>query len=467
MATRSEFPACRIGAHSCRSMLAFVLLLAMVAAACGTRLSGEELEAARGSGEGPDRIGAAPDGSSAGMSGVASEGGTTGSGSGGAAAGGQGARTGASSGGSSDGRAQSPLVLGSVGTWSGPVGGVTKPMTEILGPWVRDLNSRGGVDGHPIERIVVDDGGDPARHFAAVRDLVENRGVFAFVMNSMVLSGSESLRQYLEQRGVPVVGGDVPDPTWYGSPIFFPQITTLVESAISLPTAMVGLRPQLKRWGQMNCREVQACDVLAEQWAETAERLGLSVVYRGQVSLAQPDYTAECLQARDAGAEILAVGLDPNAMRRVGQSCARQGYRPTFAMPSLSRGQNGDANLEGAIGVLRAAPWMAVGVPGVRAMHDAIRRYAPDLEPTVGSTMGWAAGKLFEAGAAEAGGLGSPPTRERLIDGLYRLRGETNGGVSPPLTFERGTDKLAACWFIVEFRGGSWKEANGGRHDCP
>jgi branched-chain amino acid transport system substrate-binding protein len=342
-------------------------------------------------------------------------------------------------------------------------------MSDILGPWMRDLNSRGGVDSHPIERIVVDDGGDPARHFAAVRDLVENRNVFAFVMNSMVLSGSQSVRQYLEQNGVPVVGGDVPEPTWYQSPVFFPQITTLEEHAVSLPVAIVHSRPQLKKWGQMNCREVEACSVLAKTWAETAERHGLSVVYRAQVSLAQPDYTAECLGARNAGAEILAVGVDTNASRRVAQSCARQGYRPTFALAggSVSPGHNGDANFEGAFGAIRSAPWTAVGVPGVRAMHDAIKRYAPDLQLAGGSTMGWSAGKLFEAGAAAAGGLGSPPTRERLIDGLYRLRGETNGGVSPPLTFERGKNKLVPCWFVMEFTNGSWKDANGGRHDCP
>src|SRR5207247_1480913 len=116
------------------------------------------------------------------------------------------------------------------------------------------------------------------------------------------------------------------------------------------------------------------------------------------VSIAQPDFTAECLAARNAGVELLAVAVDPNGMGRVAGACHRQSFRPTFVIPSgvVSSGQNGNPNFEGTVGITSSLPWPATASPGARAFHTAMQRYASSTPLNVTSSLGWAAGKLFE-----------------------------------------------------------------------
>ena len=81
------------------------------------------------------------------------------------------------------GRVRPELVIGSVGTLSGPVGAAVGQVTTGVQVWVRFINERGGVRGHRVRLVTADDGGDPARHRAIVQDLVENRHVIALVGN--------------------------------------------------------------------------------------------------------------------------------------------------------------------------------------------------------------------------------------------------------------------------------------------
>ncbi len=362
-----------------------------------------------------------------------------------------------------------PLVIGAVGTWSGPVAANVKPIVDMLEVWAEDVNARGGLDGHPVELVVVDDGGDPARHLAAVRDLVENRNAFAFAGNAFPISYSDGLRTYLEEQGVPVVGGSISHEVWDQSPVFFPQGTSFGNFAPSHVAATRALRPDATKWGQLTCREADACRALAAAWPQIAETQGFEIAYTAEVSLAEPDFTAQCLAAKDAGVEVMAVGMDSNSIQRLAQSCARQDFRPTFILPQsgVTSSQTGDANFEGSIGVFLAAPWMAMENDAIAAMHAAVEKYAPDLALNTNSTSGWAAGLMLEEAVRKAGGLGEVPSRERLIEGLNQFTDETLGGVSPPLTFRAGETRDTPCWFVVEFVDGDWTAANNGQHQCP
>ena len=74
---------------------------------------------------------------------------------------------------------RSPVITASVGTLSGPVGTVWRPVVQGAQLWVAEANRRGGLSGHEIRLLVYDDGGDSARHRAQVKEAVEQRGVVA------------------------------------------------------------------------------------------------------------------------------------------------------------------------------------------------------------------------------------------------------------------------------------------------
>ena len=50
----------------------------------------------------------------------------------------------------------------------------------------------------------------------------------------------------------------------------------------------------------MTCVEADGCKSLGRVFPKYGPEFGLDVVYQAGVSLAQPDYTAECLNARNA-----------------------------------------------------------------------------------------------------------------------------------------------------------------------
>ncbi|HYH49380.1 MAG TPA: ABC transporter substrate-binding protein, partial [Acidimicrobiia bacterium] len=384
------------------------------------------------------------------------------------------ARAGAGSAGGASGSAaapaapvRSPVVVGSVGNYSGPAGNSQAPGAVALQVFARYVNDRGGVAGHPVKVIVVDDGGDPARHQAAIKDLVENHGVLAFVANLASLT-APSARGYLEQKQVPVIGGEVSTPIWFDSPMFFPQGPNYKSLIRGMALAGKRLSGGKVKLGAMTCQEAEVCNNV-DKWLfdeKFGQQAGLQPVYRGRISLTQPDFTAECLSARNAGVELLNVTGDPNTVGRVAASCDRQGYHPIFLQHSATV-DNGTANAAGgrfkALLVTLTFPWVATGTPALDEYQAAMRAYK--TSPSAATSMGWASAKLFARAAAA---LGEPPTRAQLLEGLYSLRDETLGGLTVPLNFRRGAPAVdSGCWFVLQAGEGRWQAPQQAAPGCP
>jgi len=64
------------------------------------------------------------------------------------------------------------------------------------------VNARGGVFGRKITYKYVDDGYEPQRTFLAMRQLVQQDGVFA-MFNTLGTNNNIAIRQFLNQQGVP------------------------------------------------------------------------------------------------------------------------------------------------------------------------------------------------------------------------------------------------------------------------
>jgi hypothetical protein len=200
-------------------------------------------------------------------------------------------------------------------------------------------------------------------------------------------------------------------------------------------------------------------------WNSVATSVGFTPVYRARPSIAQPDYTSECLAAMRAGAQVLAMAFDGPSIRRVAAACRRQGFTPLFVVPSNVAAPElaGDPNLEGAIIPTQLAPWIG-DTPALQEFRDAVAQFAPGREPSALLILGWLSGKLFEAAA---GSMPEPPTSEALLEGLWALQGETLGGLTHPLTFPReGTAARTLCWGVAMIQGGAFVAPRGAELSC-
>ena len=92
-----------------------------------------------------------------------------------------------------------------------------------LRAWIRWINDHGGLNGHPVNPLVVaDDGGDAARNRQLAQQLIEDQKVVALAFDG-ALDGSGTVN-YVTQRGVPFIGGIGTGQYFYESPVYFPQM---------------------------------------------------------------------------------------------------------------------------------------------------------------------------------------------------------------------------------------------------
>lgn len=399
---------------------------------------------------------------------VTSAGGGTSGAVGSSAAGGSshaGAATGSGSAASKETGPLSPILLGNVGTYSGAVGGTLYVIPPMLQVWAAWTNAHGGIAGHPVQVISEDDGGDPARSRAAVQDLVENRHVIAFLASFWPLD-LEGPLPYLEQKHIPVIGGDEVNAQWTSSPVLFPVGTTFNETLDG--TLKESHAMGATKVGVIACVEAATCDVQQNHIKEAAPRFGEQLVYSARISLVQPDFTAECLGAQQAGAQVVWIGAEANSAGRLAKSCARQNYHPlwiTGAIATTNR-EADDPNLDGLLAPASTFPTMLTGGnPGIVAYQDAVHQYAPNLEESGGTSMVWTSGELLKKALA---GIGPVPTTDAVFKGLWSLKNETVGGLTPPVTYvtNQATPPVP-CYFVVQIKGGRWTAPKGSVYQCP
>ena len=363
--------------------------------------------------------------------------------------------------------AKSPVILATVGTQSGPAASTTYAITQGGQIWVKYINTKGGLNGHEVKLIVYDDGGDPARHRAQVQEAVEKRGAMAFLASADAIAGRGSV-EYINQKKVPHIGtmGGI---NWaYESAMFFPQASDGTPQYVSWVASMAN---QLKdkgkqKLGVLVCVEAPTCTDAGKTIADTAPKLGYKVVYQAKSSIAQPDFTAECLAARNAGSEVFMVIMDSNSASRVVSSCARQSFKPVLATGAsivVDRFKD-DPNFEGLVASTNVFPWFQTGTPNSDEYQAAMKAFGGGAVSGVGTATGWTAGKLLERAGRQ---LAEPPSALSILQGLWSIKGDDLGGLTYPITFnENKPAEPQTCWFNLNISGGKWVSPDGYQRVC-
>lgn len=469
-------------------ILCLLMVLSLIATACGSRRTDEELiSALRGLGPDPSTdeftVGndtastetasdEAPSSNHDQVGGGSGPTGTADSGQSGEAGGENGSVpvAGGPSAQSCTGNEQ-PLKIGMVGIQSGIIGSLMITMTRGMQAWVAHINAQGGLNCHEVEYIVVDDGGDPSRHQSLVRQLVEERGVVAFVNMIAPLSGQSTVG-YLEEKQIPVIGTGTGSPWALTSPMYFPQAISgdqSFEAAIAA-SADASIPQGKTHLGALYCVEAPLCSAVGPKLREYAQRHGLTLTYSQQVTIVAPDYTSQCQAAQRAGTEILFIAMDPNAIKRVGRSCASVNFHPQYATISMLGPPTiaDDPNLDGLVASMGVITPMISGNAALDEYQQAMARYAPgiDARHDPGGITGWTSGKLLEATGPH---LSDTPTSADLLEGLWGIKDNDLGGLTTPLTFTQGQPtRPKFCYWTFQFSGGkSTLGPTGSERVCP
>jgi branched-chain amino acid transport system substrate-binding protein len=354
---------------------------------------------------------------------------------------------------------KAPIVIGFVG-WLGGVGAASiAPSRDAWVAWQKLMNAKGGINGHRVDLLIGDDGGNQSRAVSIARDFVENKGAIALTWASVDVTG---VANYAKAKSIPVIGSLSSEPPWSQNPMLFAPAPGVDET--SWGTARVVKNAGAKKVGVLFCAESAVCQQTGAADIKAAKEEGLNVVYSGQISFSQPDYTAECLQLRNAGAEAVFAVTEETSAVRLAQSCGRQSYHPIWtavASDTMLR----VPEFEGALSALTAFPWFArSGSPAIDEYVGAFQKYAPNRlrDGTLFQSMGWLSAKLFEKAAAN---VSDRPTSQDVLNGLWAMKGETVGGLAPgglARTFPRNQPTPKAfCVFNAKVDHGKWVAPQG------
>ena len=339
-----------------------------------------------------------------------------------------------------------PIVVASVGTYSGIVGQNIGGGVKALQAWVSSVNAKGGINGHLVQLFVADDVGDPARHRALVQQMVEERRAIAFLFNAEVLSGQGSV-EYIDRVRVPVIGSEGGGEWFHSNQYYFPQHSSGKDLPLTpLGSATVSQFPEgKKKLGTIVCADgIQVCEDAKKTFPERAPKYGFDYVYNGSASLAQPDLTANCLAAQDAGAELLMILMDKNSIQRA-RSILLQ-HRLQAHLPAQPDDRERRAGHRPAA---RGGRRQRCRRPVVRH-HEPGRGRVPGgdghLRPGRGhqrrSHAGWDLGQVLREGGGQ---IGTRPPRSRCWPGLWSMKDETLGGLVPPRTFTQDQPSPHTC----------------------
>jgi ABC-type branched-subunit amino acid transport system substrate-binding protein len=364
---------------------------------------------------------------------------------------------------------KSVIKLGSVGTFSGPVGGLVKDTVTGIRAWAASVNAAGGINGHPVEVLVGDDGGDPARFNSIVQQFVEQQGVVAFLYTTLGFAPNGN-NKYLDSKHIftfATEGG-------LEVPYTDPYVLTPAPSGLTYADVMVlsfGAGMNAKggvKMASFACSDFGLCDNFDKRWSDpnVLKKAGFTLVARGRPSLTQPDYTSQCLAAKQAGAEAIEIALDGAAIRRFASDCARQNYHPKLSSADLviTKDLPGDKNVDGLIIGTKMAPFTDARVPGIAKMLQAFTRFAPGQTPTGGMSYGWLIGNFFQAAAKN---LPDNPTLNDVADGVYSIKSNNLDGMTYPITMTRGKPMARQlCYGTALVAGDKFATAPGKSFSC-
>ncbi len=363
-----------------------------------------------------------------------------------------------------------PIKVGFICTCSGlgAFGGYTALAEDVYLAWADAVNASGGIDGHPVQVITEDDASSPstadsvaqtliADHVVAIADMSETDAAFA---------------PAVEAAHIPVVGVFTAAGTFDTNPDFYPEGTT--DTSIFPAIVATAKAAGATNISNFYCAEAATCALGAPLVSAAGKHAGVPDVYNESISFAAPNYTAPCVAANQQHVSSLFIADASSVIIRVASDCAVQNFQPIYVIDGETFGMNlaaAPALKQKLWAMFTDLPFYA-NTPAVRAFDTAMDKYYPGQREKASvldedAFMAWVSGKLLE-NAITAGHLTAKetPSTAEIIKGLTSLKGDTVGGLTPPLTFAAGKTHHINCWFEGRVQNGVPHVENNGRVYC-
>jgi branched-chain amino acid transport system substrate-binding protein len=335
----------------------------------------------------------------------------------------------------------------------------TQDQRQTLDAWKNYTNSHGGISGHPVDVIVMNSACNPAQAAVAAQQLIADH-VLAIVDGTSL---DTVLPKAADAAHIPVLCGTMSGQSFVcqSDANFFSAGATVLANTYG---NMLAIRKAgAKTVGIVYCTENVACKQALPLFKSYATAVGMRDVGAVAASTAATSYTAQCLVMQQEHAAAVFGAGPPSG--KLADDCARQGYHPIY-VESEGTWQTAylhDPNLDNAAGDTSFVPWFVNDSPTTALFHQVAGSILDATNYPYNVLGSYGAALLFQRVLANAPAAVST---QDVYSGLYSLHGDTLGGFSPPLTFERGKPAAINCFFFESIKGGKFVAPNGSTPSC-
>jgi branched-chain amino acid transport system substrate-binding protein len=361
-----------------------------------------------------------------------------------------------------------PIKIGLICSCSGAFGTNIEAGAQAAQAWAKTVNASGGINGHPVDLTVDDDTSNPGTSVSDAQAMISSH--VAAILDLTILDSAWT--KQADAAKIPVIGGNLnslqffQDPNWYAA-----GGTNDSTVAAMVATAKLAKATSM---GVVYCAEAPQCAEIVAPTKALAVKEGISVPYTTAVSATAPNYTAQCLAAKQKNVAALFFAGSESVLSHLAQNCAQQNYNPAYLEDGTGFGL-AEASSPG----LKDNLWLEFPIlpffanqPPVQQLNAAMNKYYPGVQTngtawTGFAAQAWTAGLLIAQAVKSAGVPATGTvTAAALTKGLDSISNQTLGGWTPPLTFTAGKPHPIDCWYTARLQNGAAVVANGGKMTC-
>jgi branched-chain amino acid transport system substrate-binding protein len=338
----------------------------------------------------------------------------------------------AATGGSSGGKA--PITIALVTSLTGPGADQFVPGPDAFNARIAAQNAIGGVNGHMIKGIVVDD--QTTQPTEAIQDAL-SKGAFGIVAESPLFFLGAKIPQ---QQGVPVTGGSVDGPEWGEQPYtnMFAADTGSVDP--TQPASTLPGKFMKEHGGTILGSYAYPIGGTSKVGAVNASKSfkhagGTTGVLNTTVPLASVAFTGDAILAKQKHVNAVYPDMGNQSNNALVTDFQQEGVNPKVTLLPTGYQQSVVSSpawhsLQGTYFASMFRPFSAPNA-GTESMDAAMEKYAHWTKgqfPTFAEYEAWVGADLMIQGLELAG---SDPTRSNVIKDLRGIKSYSANGIDP------------------------------------
>lgn len=333
------------------------------------------------------------------------------------------------------GSSKAPITIADIVSTTGSAGSEYVRAPQGFLARIAQQNAEGGVDGHKLVPVLVNDGGNFSQETSIVQGAVETKGAFGVVSNTPFMFAGY---RWLQQNGIPVTGSSADGPEWtepQNSNMFASdadpitendpasELTKLYELAAGKSASIAALGYSISPLSTQGATDA----------VEAAKDGGLKAPYlNNDITFGSTSFTAEALAIKQSGANLVVPELDADSDFALIQDLKQDDAKATGVLavgmgPSVIKSPAW-SDLQGSIFFQTWVPTQ-LHTPATVAFQAALEKYEhiPTSDfPDWAVYEGWLGADLMIKGLEMDG---PNPTRAGVIAKLHTLTDYTGGGL--------------------------------------